>query len=115
DKADAGNFLKKGTMFTDKPEYIEHGHWECLPNISKKKIDLKTFNEKAPPLGNIIDSSEPGGHSVDSLRVIRFWGVAPPAEPHGKLLGDKADKARERTRWQPRAPYAVGSAKPSEG
>ncbi|HMG23312.1 MAG TPA: peptidoglycan-binding domain-containing protein, partial [Kofleriaceae bacterium] len=118
DKAEKGNFKKKGTMFEDKADYIEHGHWECLPKIAKKKVDRTTFNGKAPPLGNIIDSSEPGGHSVESMRVIRFWGMPPPDAPHGTLLGDNADLARQHsqaTKWQLAQPFAMGSAKPSEG
>jgi len=96
----------------DDDVYTKHGAWHVLPNKAKSEIDLKTFRVQ-PTI--IVDSSSPttmGAEYVGSLRVVRFWGVAPPSAPHGTLLGAKAGQAHDLTRWQPPEPHCMGSSAP---
>ena len=116
DRDGNGKFTcKLSPVFGEHDEYIQFGAWHTLPD--KHKADIVTTTFKKPPT-TIIDSSswqKQRGYSeyVGSLRVVRFWGVAPPASPHGNLLGDKAARARELLQWQPPEPQCMGTSPPT--
>jgi peptidoglycan hydrolase-like protein with peptidoglycan-binding domain len=118
DKSKGTYSQKVSPTFKDNDLYTQFGAWHTLPTRLKQDIDLKTFNQ--PISGGIIDahSFNPkygGPEYVGSLRVVRFWGIAPPDRPHGTLLGDKSAQAHQLTKWQPPEPNCMGSSKPSEG
>jgi hypothetical protein len=101
-------------MFADHEDHTEHGSWLCLPGVDRTSVKRDTFKDAPPALQNLVDRTA-GGHAVASLRVVRFWGVAPPEQPHGRLLGDHAGLARTLAREPAPASYAMGRGTPSEG
>lgn len=109
-----GSYRKTRTMFADHNDHTEHGSWLCLPGIDRTSVKRDTFKDAPPALENLVDRTA-GGHAVASLRVVRFWGVAPPAQPHGRLLGDNAGLAHRLAREPAPASYATGRGAPSEG
>src|SRR6185503_19385277 len=109
-----GSYKKTRPMFADHKDHTEHGSWLCLPGIDRKNVKRDTFKDVSPSLKNLVDASA-GGHAVASLRVVRFWGFAPPDSPHGDVLGDKAGLAQSLAKKPPEAPNAMGQSTPSEG
>lgn len=108
-------FKKAKTVFQDDPDYIQYGKWYCLPHVDAKDVDLKTFKDPTPKKTHIIDSKSKGTY-IASLRVIRFYGFAPPENPHGtRLKPGEADLANQHKKWNPPESYASGSGTPSTG
>lgn len=116
--ASGGKYTRKlSPTFADRPEYTQFGAWHALPPLHAKDIDTRTFNQ--PLSHGIIDASSynakwKGPEWVGSLRVVRFWGVAPPDRPHGNLFTE-ADLAHHLTRWPAPEPVCMGSSPPVEG
>jgi peptidoglycan hydrolase-like protein with peptidoglycan-binding domain len=114
-----GQYTRKlSPTFKDREEYTQFGAWHCLPGIRRADVNLKTF--KPAVMGPLIDSASFNpklGYSeyVGSLRVVRFWGVAPPENPHGTLLADKAAQAHQLTQWPAPAPQCMGEGTPPQG
>ena len=109
-----GSYRKTRAMFADHNDHTEHGSWLCLPGVDRTSVKRDTFKDAPPALKNLVDKTA-GGHAVASLRVVRFWGVAPPEQPHGQLLGDNAGLAHTLAREPAPASYAMGRGTRSEG
>ncbi len=105
----SGNTYKKKAKFTplfkDYPEYIQWGDWQALVGVSKADIDLDTFKDPGPRWIN----TAPIKYALKSVRVLRFWGIAPPATPHGDATFQaKFAKATELKESDPPDSYATG-------
>ena len=66
-------------------------------------------------MGLFADPEDDKTGGVGHLKVVRFWGFAPPDAPHGNILGDNADLARRLTKWPTKGSWAMGQSTPSEG
>ncbi|MBL8620503.1 MAG: hypothetical protein JNK64_04340 [Myxococcales bacterium] len=63
----------------DRELNVTAGRWECLPGGRAADVDVTTFIADVPRRNCIDASNAPSGkYYVRALRVIRFWGVAPP-------------------------------------
>jgi peptidoglycan hydrolase-like protein with peptidoglycan-binding domain len=111
---ESGRYKKKFDLFVDNDKYIDQAWWYCLPKVSLRDVKLETFRDPTPPQKHVNDASF-GGFSISSLRVVRFWGFPPPDSPHGTLLGNKADLARQRAKWPMPKSYATGHGTPPTG
>lgn len=113
-----GTYTRKlSPTFADHAEYTSLGAWHALPDVTKEHVDTSTFNQ--PLRGAIIDANSynpkwSGPEWVGSLRVIRFWGVAPPENPHGSLCTE-LDAAHQRAKWPAPEPVCMGASPPVEG
>jgi peptidoglycan hydrolase-like protein with peptidoglycan-binding domain len=105
---------KLSPVFQDDGTYTKAGAWHLLPHKTKADIDIKSFNNTPTTLIDASSWKPAHGYSeyVGSLRVVRFWGVAPPENPHGTLLGTKGAQAHALTKWQPPEPVCMGSSRP---
>jgi peptidoglycan hydrolase-like protein with peptidoglycan-binding domain len=85
----------------------------CLPHVAHTDVVKETF--KLWP-SNVCGKANWGQYAIANLRVTRFWGFPPPENPHGTLLGDNADLARQYARYQQPEPFSKGTCtKPGGG
>jgi hypothetical protein len=106
-------YKKKQNLFVDSEMNLKYGKWLCLPGVDRTKIDLTSFKEPTPSIKQFVDKTA-GGYAAARVRVVRFWGVNPPDQPHGDLLGDKASQARSLGKEKAPDSYASGKGKPVE-
>jgi hypothetical protein len=105
--------VKTPKLFEDDVLYLKHGRWICLPGVARANVDLESFKDPTPPRKQLVDQSVGGSHWARQVKVLRFWGVAPPDPSFGDAkYAAKFEQARKLATEKPPKSYATGKGKP---
>ncbi len=101
-----GTYTKKFPLFVDNDLYVTDAYWYCLPGVTLDDVDRSTFGSLTPPTGNFVHGRSTGKSPIAQLRALRFWGFAPPEQPHGTTLtDDKRELAQALRQWPTTPPW----------
>ena len=105
-----GKFTKKFPLFVDNDRYLTEAWWYCLPGVNRDDVDLSTFRAPRPPKGHLVDKAHGGNSAIAVLRALRFWGFAPPDQPHGNALtAEKRALAAKLRKWPAPRPWCMAA------